>query len=168
MKKFIAIAAILLCALPLFGQNLTKEEKKALEKQAHDAAVNAIQAKAFVLVPTSYQTSDGNVESLNDNGIFISSEGDKMFSYGWAVCGNGYNNVGTATDYTVDVDKKGKVKAVITVTGRYWRGTYIIKMGKDNNVADVVFNRPNKPSLRFTGPIVPLAEADYFKRSNPM
>ena len=159
---------MILVALPLFGQKLTKEEKKALEKQAHDDAVEALQTKKFVLVPTSYQTSDGDVESLNDNGIFISSEGENMFSYGWVVCGNSYNNLGTATEYNVDVDKKGKVKAVITVTGRFWRGTYTIKMGKDNNVADVVFNRPNQPTIRFTGPIVPLIGADYFKRSNPM
>ncbi len=168
MKKFLLFSAAILCALPLFGQKLTKEEKKALEKQAHDAAVEAIQAKAFVLVPTSYQTSDGNVESLNDNGIFISAEGENMYSYGWAVCGNSYNNIGTPTEYNVDVDKKGKVKAIITVSGRHWRGTYTIKMGKDNNIADVIFNQPNKPSMRFTGPIVPLAGADYFRRSNPM
>lgn len=168
MKKFIAIAAMFLVALPLFGQKLTKEEKKALEKQAYDDAVEAIQAKKFVLVPSSFQTEDGNIESVNDNGIFVSSEGENMFSYGWCVCGNSNNNIGTASSYDVNIDKKGNVKLVIQVSGRFWRGTYTIKMKNGKNMADVIFNQPNKPTLRFSGPIVPLAGANYFRRSNPI
>ena len=167
MKKFIAIAAILLCALPLFGQKLTKEEKKALEQQAHDSAVEAIQAKAFVIVPTSYQTIDGNIESLNSNEIFLSYEGDKMYSQG-LIGGTAAANVGEATEYDVNIGKKGDVKINIKVLGRFWKGSYTIKMRKDSNEADIMYNRPNTPTLRLTGNIVPLAKADIFRRSNPM
>ena len=45
---------------------------------------------------------------------------------------------------------------------------YTIKMSKDSNECDIMYNRPNQPTLRLTGNIVPLAKADIFRRSNPM
>ena len=45
---------------------------------------------------------------------------------------------------------------------------YTIKMSKDRNECDIMYNRPNQPTLRLTGNIVPLAKADIFRRSNPM
>ena len=130
-------------------------------------AVEAIQAKAFVIVPTSYQTIDGNIESLNSNEIFLSYEGDKMYSQG-LIGGTAAANVGEATEYDVNIGKKGDVKINIKVLGRFWKGSYTIKMRKDSNEADIMYNRPNTPTLRLTGNIVPLAKADIFRRSNPM
>lgn len=167
MRKFTAILAMIFVALPLFGQKMTKEEKKAAQKAAHDEAVEAIQLKSFVIVPTSYQTVDGNVESLNTNEIFLSVEGDKMYSQGM-IGGTAAANVAEATEYDVNIGKKGDVKINIKVLGRFWKGSYTIKMRKDSNEADIMYNKPNSPTLRLTGNIVPLAKADIFRRSNPM
>ena len=167
MKKLFLIAAAMFIAFPLFGQKMTKEEKKAAAQAAHDAAVEAIHAKAFVIVPTSYQTVDGNVESLNSNEIFLSSEGDKLYSQGM-IGGTAASNVGEATSYEVKEGKKGDVKILLKVLGRFWKGSYTIKMSKDSNECDIMYNRPNQPTLRLTGNIVPLAKADIFRRSNPM
>ena len=156
-------------ALPSFAQKLSKEEKAAIAKAQHEAAVNAINAKAWVLVPTQYQKSDGTLESNIDNSVFVSCEGDKMICQG-RICG-GSNSQGyliEAKEYTPTVDKKGNLKMRLVVNGRMMRGTYQITMRNNTNVADVIFTPSGKSPIKFQGPIVPLKGADYYKRSNPM
>lgn len=169
MKKLALIAALTLCALPLLGQKLSKEEKAAQAQERYDAAMAAINAKAWVLVPSEYTTPEGDVESNDNNNYFLSYEGENVFGCGRFITDNGENNIGEATKYEVNVDKKGNVKITMTVSGRMWKGTYKISMRKGDNEVDVIFNPGGQGTTRrFHGPIVPLANASYNKRANPI
>ena len=57
MKKIILIALAMVFALPSFAQKLSKEEKAAIAKAQYEAAVNALNAKAWVIVPSQYPSS---------------------------------------------------------------------------------------------------------------
>lgn len=169
MKKIIVIMLALLVAVPSMAQKLSKEEKAAMAKALNQSAVDAINAKAWVLVPSQYQKSDGTLESNIDNAIFISYEGDKMLVQGNIVGGN--NSRGylvEAKEYNPTIDKKGGLKMRLVVNGRMMRGTYQITMRNNTNVADVIFTPSGKSPIKFQGPIVPLKGANYYKRSNPM
>ena len=107
MKKILVIMLALLVAVPSMAQKLSKEEKAAMAKALNQSAVDAINAKAWVLVPSQYQKSDGTLESNIDNAIFISYEGDKMLVQGSIVGGN--NSRGylvEAKEYNPTIDKK--------------------------------------------------------------
>lgn len=168
MKKYILILAALMISLPMMAQKLSKEEKAARAKAAYEAAVQSINDRAWVLVPSSYTASDGMIENNINNDNFLSCEGKNLFAQGSIVCDNKYTNLLEDSEYTVNVDKKGNVKMRIIVTGRMMKGTYSITMRGNNNVADVIFSQSTGSTLRFTGPIVPLKGASYNKRSNPM
>ena len=159
----------LLVAVPSMAQKLSKEEKAAMAKALNQSAVDAINAKAWVLVPSQYQKSDGTLESNIDNAIFISYEGDKMIVQGSIVGGsNSRGYLVEAKEYNPTIDKKGGLKMRLIVNGRMMRGTYQITMRNNTNVADVIFTPSGKSPIKFQGPIVPLKGANYYKRSNPM
>ena len=169
MKKILVIMLALLVAVPSMAQNLSKEEKAAMAKALNQSAVDAINAKAWVLVPSQYQKSDGTLESNIDNAVFVSCEGDKMIVQGSIVGGS--NNQGylvEAKEYNPTFDKKGGLKMRLVVNGRMMRGTYQITMRNNTNVADVIYTPSGKSPIKFQGPIVPLKGANYYKRSNPM
>ena len=169
MKKILVIMLALLVAVPSMAQKLSKEEKAAMAKALNQSAMDAVNAKAWVLVPSQYQKSDGTLESNIDNAIFISYEGDKMIVQGRIVGGNnsqGY--IVEAKEYNPTFDKKGGLKMRLIVNGRMMRGTYQITMRNNTNVADVIFTPSGKSPIKFQGPIVPLKGANYYKRSNPM
>lgn len=169
MKKLVLIVAFALCALPLLGQKLSKEEKAAEAQARYEAALAALNAKAWVLVPSEYTNPDGEVVSNDDNSFFLSFEGENVFACGSFITDNRENNIGEATKYEVNVDKKGNVKVIMSVLGRKWKGTYKISMRKGDNQADVIFNPGGSGTTRrFHGPIVPLAQASYNKRANPI
>lgn len=168
MKRILFIAVFALCALPLLGQKMTKEEKAAAAQARYEAALESINAKTFVIIPSEYLTADGEAVSNIDNSVFLSSEGEQVFGQGACVTDNKYDNIAEATTYEVNVDKKGDVKLTMVVAGRMWRGTYKISMRKGDNVADVIFNPANGTTRRFTGPVVPLVGSDYNKRTHPM
>ena len=169
MKKIILIALAMVFALPSFAQKLSKEEKAAIAKAQYEAAVNALNAKAWVIVPSQYQKSDGTLESNVDPAIFVSCENDKMIVQGYIVGGSNKDSyLVEFKDYAPTVDKKGNLKMRLVVNGRMMRGTYQITMRNNTNVADVIFTPSGKSPMKFQGPIVPLAGANYYKRSNPM
>ena len=169
MKKLLFIVAFALCVLPLFGQKMTKEEKAAAANARYELALASINAKSFVLVPSEWTDPDGEVISNDNNSIFLSVEGDQIFGQGRTITDNNNDNVGEATKYDVTVDKKGNVKLTMIVSGRMWKGTYKISMRNGDNQADVIFTPSGSGTTRrFHGPIVPVAGADYNKRSNPI
>ncbi len=170
MKKLAFVLAFALCALPLFGQKLTKEEKTAQAQARYEAALEALNEKAWVLVPSEYTTPDAFTESNQNNSYFLSYERDQVFGRGAFIVDNNENNVGEVTRYDVKVDKKGNIKVIMAVMGRMWKGTYKINIRKGDNHAEVTFTPSgnNKSYLRFEGPIVPLAGADYQKIANPI
>lgn len=169
MKKILVIMLALLVAVPSMAQKLSKEEKAAMAKALNQSAMDAINAKAWVLVPSQYQKSDGTLESNVDPAIFVACEGDKMTIQGY-ICG-GSNNQGYLVefkDYTPTIDKKGNLKMRLVVNGRMMRGTYQITLRNNTNVADVIYTPSGKSAMKFQGPIVPLKGANYYKRSNPI
>ena len=161
------ILLAMLMVVPSFAQKMSKAEKAAAAKLAYDAALESFNNKTWVIVPDSYALSNGDFENNIDNGNFLSCENGDCFSQGAIVCDNGYTNVSTPSEYVVDVDKKGNVTVRIVVNGNYWKGTYKITMRNGGNKADVIFNPSNGTTRRFSGPVVPLAGANYNKRANP-
>ena len=169
MKRLVILTIFALCALPLFGQKMTKEERAAAAQVRYDAALESINSRTFVLVPSEWTDPDGEVVSNDNNSIFLSVEGDDIFGQGRCVTDNNNDNVAEATKYDVTVDKKGNVKLTMTVSGRMWKGTYKITMRKGDNLADVIFDPGGSGTTRrFHGPIVPLVGASYNKHSHPM
>ncbi|MDO4735657.1 MAG: hypothetical protein Q4B21_01380, partial [Bacteroidia bacterium] len=159
MKKSILLAMVMMLVMPLFAQKLSKEEKAAIAKAKNEAAMAAINSKAWVLVPSSYTQKDGMIASNIDNSEFISCEGDYMYAQGRIVCDNSYTNQLTPTAYEPKLDKKGNLRFSITVSGRMMRGSYTISMRGNTDNADVIFT-PNKgDAKRFSGKIVPLKQA---------
>ena len=106
MKKIILVMLAMVLALPSFAQKLSKEEKAALAKAQNESAVTALNAKAWVLVPSQYQKSDGTLESNVDPAIFVACEGDKMIVQGY-ICGgsNSQSYLVEFKDYTPTIDK---------------------------------------------------------------
>lgn len=169
MKKLIILTLFACCALPLFGQKMTKEEKAAAAQARYEAALEAMNTRAFVLVPSEWTDPDGEVQSNDNNSIFLSVEGEEVFGQGRCVTDNNQDNVAETTRYEVNVDKKGNVKLIMVVSGRMWKGTYTINMRKGDNQADVIFNPGGSGTTRrFHGPVVPQVGASYTKHAHPV
>lgn len=168
MRKGLVILMAMLLVVPAFAQKKSKAEKEAEAKQAYEMALECFNNKDWVLVPSSYTALDGTYESNIEDTYFLSAEKTQFFSQGSFVCGNSYTNVADGTEYTVNVDKKGKITVILRVNGNYWKGTYKITASpKTGNEADVIFTPQNGDTRRFSGPIVPVAGAKYTKRSSP-
>lgn len=170
MKKTLLILLILFTVTPIISvaQKQTKEEKAAIARAAYDVAVKCVDAKDFVIVPSSYTDKEGMIEANTDNSNFLSFETKKLFLQGDIVCDNRYTNIAEATEYIPSFDKKGNLRLRIVVMGRMVKGTYIISMRSNDNMADVIFTPQSGVTRKFSGPIVPLNAANYNKRSNPM
>lgn len=169
MKKLTILSIFMLCALPVFGQKMTKEEKAAAAQLRYEAALESINTRSFVLVPSEWTDSEGEVVPNDNNSIFLSCEGDQVFGQGVSVTDNNNDNVAEVTTYDVIVDKKGNVKLIMVINGRMWKGTYRITMRKGDNQADVIFDPSGSGTTRrFHGPIVPLVGASYNKHSHPI
>lgn len=158
----------MMLVVPAFAQKKSKEEKAAELKQAYDMAIECLNNRDWVLVPSSYTALDGTFENNIEDTYFLSAEKTQFFSQGSFVCGNSFTNVADGTEYEVTVDKKGRATVILRVNGNYWKGTYKITVNpKGGNNADVIFTPQNGDTRRFSGPIVPVAGAKYTKRSSP-
>ena len=167
MKKVLLFAAAILMMVPSFAQKMSKEEKAALAKAQYDGAVQVLEEKNWVIVPETYDTSEG-IETNTNIDNFISCENGVMFSQGSICCANSYTNTAKPSEYTVTYDKKGNIKVKIIVQGNYWKGTYTIAIRNSGNAADVIFNSQGGSTKKFSGPIVSCKGASYNKRANPM
>lgn len=168
MKRLLLIPFILFTILPLIAQKQSKEEKAAIAKAAYDTAVKCIENKNFVIIPSSYTDKDGMIESNTENTNFISYENNNLFLQGNIVCDNKYTNIAEASEYIPTFDKKGNLRLRIVVIGRMVKGTYVISMRANTNLADVIFTPQSGTTRKFSGPIVPPDAVKYNKRSNPM
>ena len=160
---------MLMLVAPVFAQKLSKEEKAALAKEQYESAVKCIEGRNFVIVPTQYLDSENVLQTNNDNARFFSCEGKQFFIQG-AICGGNNTTpyVAEDTEYTVKFDKKGNIKLRIVILGRMIRGTYTISVRNSGNFADVIFTPPTGGVKKFSGNLLPIKEANYNKRSNPM
>lgn len=168
MKHLLLLSFALLITLPLVAQKQSKEEKAAIAKAAHEVAVKCVEDKSFVIIPSSYTDKDGVIEANTENTNFISYEATNLFMQGEIVCDNKYTNIAEATEYNPAFDKKGNLRLRIVVMGRMIKGTYVISMRANTNMADVIFTPQSGTIRKFSGPIVPVNTTKYYKRSSPM
>ena len=84
-------------------------------------------------------------------------------------CKDGEYDVAIGELYHVTTTQGNGYLKVENASRRRWKGSYKISMRKGDNVADVIFTPGgNGTTRRFRGPIVPLAQANYNKRANPI
>ncbi|MEG0517800.1 MAG: hypothetical protein RR555_02880 [Bacteroidales bacterium] len=168
MKQLLLLSFVLLITLPVSAQKQSKEEKIAIAKAAHETAVKCVENKSFVIIPSSYTDKDGVIETNTENTNFISYETTNLFMQGEIVCDNKYTNIAEVTEYTPAFDKKGNLRLRIVIIGRMVRGTYVISMRTNTNMADVIFTPQSGTIRKFSGPVVSVNTTKYYKRSSPM
>lgn len=167
-KIILSLISLLICVTPIWAQKLSKEEKAAKAKMEYDNAIKAVEERAFAIVASSYTDSDGIIESNTDNTNFFSCEGEDFFMQGKIVCDNDKTNIAKAIEYTPTYNKKGNLRLSIIVSGRMIQGTYVISVRANTNMADVIFTPQSGTVRKFSGALLPLKEADYYKRSSPI
>lgn len=73
MKRLFALISVL-CITFSLSLAQSKAEKEAAAKAIFDKTVALVDAKDFVIVPDSYDSSTGSVETNTDDANFISFE----------------------------------------------------------------------------------------------
>ena len=135
--------------------------KVSPKNQRHLSPLSFVEEGFETNEAVSKQLSGGKpaIFALNEE---KAAEGEVLIAFASSVTDGGYEGY-------YNVDKKGNVKLIMVVSGRMWTGTYTINMRKGDNQADVIFTPSGSGTTRrFHGPIVPVAGADYNKRSNPI
>ncbi len=166
MKK--VLIAFLLLALPLVSLNAQnkKAEKEAEGIAKFEKAKAAIEAKEFVIVPDSYEKSDGSPETNTDEANFLSFEEGSVFLQGTIICGNSFTNKTVVNSIDQKVDKKGNLTVTMQVSGSAITARIEIQMRKGGNYADVIVTPTKGDTKKFSGEVVPKSEAKYYKRPN--
>jgi Domain of unknown function (DUF4251) len=165
MKRiFIILFLINAALLSCLAQN-KKAERDSLAQVKYTKALAAIEAKDFVIIPSTYMTSTGSLETSTDDAVFMSYEKDFVFMQGAIVAGNSYTNKLTVSDYSQVADKKGNIIISMQVKGFYITAKVQINLRKGSSFADVFITPTRGDSRRFSGEVVPRAESKYFKRS---
>ena len=165
MKRFI-LSTIFICVAITYSFAQNKKAEKEAEAQAQfGKAVAAIDAKDFVIVVDTYESSDGTIATNTDDANFLSYEKEFVFLQG-IVAGNSYTNRTTVTDYKQTVDKKGNVKIEMQVTGSAIKAKIEILLRKGGNYSDVIVTPTKGNTCRFSGEIIPRTQAKYYKRPN--
>jgi hypothetical protein len=164
MKRlFLFVGLICITLTVSYAQN-KKAEKEAAAKAQFEKAVAAIDAKDFVIIVDSYESTSGTIETNSDDANFFSYEKDFVFMQGTIVAGNSYTNKVTVTDYKQVADKKGNIKIEMQCKGSFVNAKVEINMKNGGNYADVIVTPSKGDAKRFSGEVVPRAESKYFKR----
>ena len=165
MKRLFALISVLCLTLSIsFAQS--KAEKEAAAKAIFDKTVALIDAKDFVIVPDSYDSSTGNVETNTDDANFISFEKEIVYLQGMIVCSNSYTNKTSITSYKQELDKKGNLRIDMQVKGSAITARVEIFVRKNGNYAEVVVTPTQGTTRRFSGEITPRAESKCRKKPN--
>lgn len=168
MKKILLLFCFLSAAmLSSYAQN-KKAERDSLAAVQFRKAVAAIDAKDFVIIVASYETTTGIFETNIDAANFLSYEKDFVFLQGSIITENNHTNKLTVSDYNQTADKKGNVKVSMQVKGFFITAKVEIFLRKGGNTADVIITNANGPTKRFSGEVVPRSESKYFKRSGEL
>ena len=166
MKRlFLSILFVCLALTISFAQN-KKAEKEAAAQAQFEQAVAAVDAKDFVIVVDTYESSDGTIATNTDEANFLSYEREFVFLQGMIVASNSYTNKVTVNDYKQAADKKGNIKIEMQVTGSAITAKIEIFLRKGGNYADVIVIPTKGNTRRFSGEIIPRAQATYYKRPN--
>ena len=184
MKCFRYLTTILLlvflCVFSIFSQNkdnsqMTKEEKRAIEKQEQQAlfyaAEKAIQNRSFVMEADKIEFKRGNFAYVSPTTNFVSLEGDyAMVQLSFNTSRSGANGIGgitvdgKASNIEVKTDKKGNVRLKMDVSGKAISAVVEIKLQKDSNKAHAfVYPNFNGENISFSGTLLPSSESSVFK-----
>jgi hypothetical protein len=166
MKRIIVTVLILVISLSFASAQNKKAEKEAAGLALFEKAKAAIEAKDFVIVPDSYEKSDGTPETNNDEANFLMYEGDFVYLQGMIICSNSFTNRTTVTSINQKIDKRGNLSVEMQVSGSAITARIEIQMRKGSNYADVIVTPTKGNARKFSGEIVPKAQAKYYKRPN--
>jgi len=166
MKRlFLSILFICVVLTISYAQN-KKAEKEAAAQAQFEKAVAAVEAKDFVIVVDTYESSDGTIGTNTDEANFLSYEREFVFLQGMIVASNSYTNKVTVNEYKQTADKKGNIKIEMQVIGAAITAKIEIFIRKGGNYADVIVIPTKGNTRRFSGEIIPRAQATYYKRPN--
>jgi hypothetical protein len=163
--KRVLVLALLVFAAATAGYS-QKADKAALAQAQFDKAKAAIEAKDFVIVPDSYEASNGAFETNTDDANFLSYEGEFVFLQGSIICGNGYTNKATVTTIEQKLDKKGNLVVNMQISGSQIQAKIEILMRKGGNYAEVIITPSKGAVKRFSGEVTLKSESKYYKRPN--
>ncbi|HCT93276.1 MAG: hypothetical protein A2X19_04100 [Bacteroidetes bacterium GWE2_39_28] len=166
MKKVLLAALILIFPFAFISAQSKKAEKEAEGIAKFEKAKAAIEAKEFVVVPDSYEKSDGSPETNTDEANFLSFEDGSIFLQGMIICGNSYTNKTAVNSFDQKLDKKGNLSITMQVSGSAITARIEIQMRKGGNYADIIVTPTKGVARKFSGEIVPKSEAKYYKRPN--
>lgn len=167
MKRVLIAVLLLILPLAYLSAQNKKAEREAEALAKFEKAKAAIEAKVFVLVPDSYEKSDGSPETNTDEANFLSYEEDGfVYMQGMIICGNNFTNRTEVTSFEQKLDKKGNLSVTMQVSGSAITARIEIQMRKGGNYADVIVTPTKGSARRFSGEIVPKSEAKYYKRPN--
>ncbi|MDP3453357.1 MAG: DUF4251 domain-containing protein [Bacteroidales bacterium] len=166
MKRIIVTVLILVISLSFATAQNKKAEREAAGLALFEKAKAAIEAKDFVIVPDSYEKSDGTPETNNDEANFLMYEGDFVYLQGMIICSNSFTNRTTVSSINQKIDKRGNLSVEMQVSGSAITARIEIQMRKGSNYADVIVTPTKGNARKFSGEIVPKAQAKYYKRPN--
>lgn len=166
MKRVLVLALLITAVLTAgYAQN-SKADKEAAAQAQFEKAKASIEAKNFVIIPDSYESSNGTLENNSDDSNFISYEGEFVFLQGAIICGNGYTNKATVTTINQKLDKKGNFIVEMQVSGSQIQAKVEIMMRKGGNYAEVIITPTKGIVRRFSGEVTLKSESKYYKRPN--
>lgn len=164
MKYFVLIIGLLFAASFSSQAQNKKAEKEAAAQAAFEKASAAIDARNFVIIVDTYESSTGTIETNTDVATFFSYENDFAYLQGAIIAGNNNTNRLTVADFQKSTDKKGNLKAEMQVKGAFITAKIEIFMKKGGNYADVIITPTKGTVKRFSGEVVLKSESGYFKR----
>jgi hypothetical protein len=138
-KLFILVGFICITAIVSFAQN-KKADREAAAKVLFDKAVSAIEAKDFVIIVDSYESSDRTIETNSDLTNFLSYENGFVYFQGEIVSGTYFPHKLTVSDYNQVVDKKGNIKINMQVRGSLLSAKIEIFLKNGSNYANVIIS----------------------------
>jgi hypothetical protein len=162
MKRLFLMALFLGFTSAISFAQDKKAEKEAAAKAQFEKAVAAIEAKDFVVIVDTYETSTGTIETNTDVAKFISYEQGFVFLQGMVVGANPHKL--TVSDYNQVLDKKGNIRIEMQCKGSLVSAKVEIFMKKGGNYADVIISPTKGDASRFSGEVILRAESKYFKR----
>ena len=148
---------------PLLMAQNKKAEKEAAAQAQYDKAIAAIEAKDFVIIVDTYESTTRTIETNTDAANFVSYEKGLIFLQGFPAA-NQYTNKLEVSDYKQEADKKGNLNISMQVKGFYINAKIEIFMKKGGNYADVIISHRKEGTRRFSGEIIPRSQSKYFKR----
>lgn len=166
MKRVLFTILILALSLSVATAQNKKAEKEAAGLAQFEKAKAAIEAKEFVIVPDSYEKSDGTPEPNTDDANFLSFEDGSVFLQGMIICSNSFTNKTESTSFNIKEDKKGNLFIEMQVKGSAITARIEIQLRKGGGYAEVIVIPTKGTTRRFSGEVVPKAEARYIKRPN--